>query len=477
MDRLHCYVLVLFFALFSLESAAQVEVVDAYPQLIFNAPVDYHYASESDNTVYVAEREGRIVMFENDAGTSETEEFLDISGQVNTSGEGGLLGFDFHPEYESNGLVYVYYTAGNPFRSVLSRFEVSEEGGTVDEDSEVILMEVDQPYSNHNGGQIRFGPDGYLYIALGDGGDGGDPHDNGEDRSTLLGSLLRIDVDSTEGDMNYAIPEDNPFVDNDEGYREEIYAYGLRNPYRFSFDAETGELWVADVGQSDREEINVIEKGLNYGWNTMEGSLCYEPASDCDTTGRELPVYEYGRSEGGSITGGFVYRGTEVPSLQGRYVYADFVSGNIWSLDWDGEEASDNQLIDTFGGGQLVAFGEDQNGELYLGSFDGNIYTFQSTTTSNEDETERPASIELNQNYPNPFNPSTQITYQLPQAASVDLRVYNMLGQEIEVLENGRKSAGSHTVTFDGSGLSSGMYIYKLNAAGKVLTRKMTLMK
>lgn len=477
MERLNSYLLVLFFALFSFNSFAQVEVTNAYPNLDFNAPIDYQYARQSDNNVYVAEREGRIIVFENNTETSETQVFLDISSQVNTNGEGGLLGFAFHPEYGSNGYFYVYYTTGNPLRSVFSRFEVSNDPMAADEDSEQILFEVDQPYTNHNGGQIRFGPDGYLYIALGDGGSGGDPHDNSEDRTTLLGSILRIDVDNTDGDLNYAIPEDNPFVDNTEGYREEIYAYGLRNPYRFSFDAETEELWVADVGQSDREEINVVEKGLNYGWNTMEGSLCFEPSSGCDTSGKELPLYEYGRSEGGSITGGFVYRGSEVPELEGRYVYADFVSGNVWSLAWDGETASDNQLIETFNRNQLITFGEDQNGELYIGSFDGNIYTFESITTANESNPGVPTSIELRQNYPNPFNPATQITYELPKGSFVDLRVYNMLGQEIEVLENSRKSAGIHMVSFDASRLSSGMYIYTLEAGGQLLTRKMTLMK
>ncbi|SMO69934.1 PQQ-dependent sugar dehydrogenase [Gracilimonas mengyeensis] len=477
MKRLYYFLFVVIFALISVNASAQFEVVNAYPNLSFNAPIDYQYAMESDSRVFVAERSGQIVFFENSSGASETTEFLDISDQVETTGEGGLLGFAFHPDYENNLYVYVYYTAADPFRSVVSRFEVPEAGGAADEGTEQVLLEVDQPYTNHNAGQIRFGPDGYLYIALGDGGSGGDPEDNGEDRTTLLGSILRIDVDETEGDLNYGIPADNPFVDNSEGYREEIYAYGLRNPYRFSFDAETGELWVGDVGQSTREEIDVVEKGLNYGWNTMEGSLCYEPSDGCETEGRELPVYEYGRSEGGSITGGFVYRGEDIPDLYGRYVYGDFVSGNLWSLAWDGETASDNQLIDNLGGGLLIMFGEDQNQELYFGGFDGNIYTFESLATSTEQNSQGPNAIKLQQNYPNPFNPSTEITYQLPNVAEVDLRVYNMLGQEVAVLANGQRQAGPHTVRFDGAGLSSGLYIYRLRAGQTALTRKMTLMK
>jgi|AntRauTorcE11897_2_1112592.scaffolds.fasta_scaffold00097_8 glucose/arabinose dehydrogenase len=472
------YLLLIFLSLTGTDALAQIEIVNAFPNLSFSAPVDFQFANELDNKVYVAERAGRIRVFENDPETSETNEFLDIRDQVNTSGEGGLLGFAFHPEYETNGYFYVYYTAGSPFRSVISRFEVSDNELAANENSELILLEIDQPYNNHNGGQIRFGPDDYLYIALGDGGSGGDPDENGEDRTTLLGSILRLDVDNTEGELNYAIPPDNPFVDNNESYREEIYAYGLRNPYRFSFDAETDELWVADVGQSSREEINIVEKGLNYGWNTMEGSLCYDPSSGCDTSGRELPIYEYGRGEGGSITGGFVYRGSAVSEMQGRYVYADFVSGNIWMLSWDGEQASDNQLIDNFNSYQLVGFGEDQDRELYLTSFDGNIYTFRSeVSNSNEDENDIASSVQLRQNYPNPFNPSTKISYSLNESAFVSLRVFNMLGQEIEILERSQKSAGTYTVSFDGSDLSSGLYIYKLEAGAFSLTRRMILMK
>lgn len=476
MERFYSLLTGILFLTISSNCLAQVEVVNAYPNLSFNAPIDYQFASQSDNQVYVAERNGRILSFENNSETSETNLLLNITNRVSADGEGGLLGFDFHPDFETNGYFYIYYTASNPFRSVISRFQVNEDQGTDIEGSELILMEIYQPYNNHNAGQIQFGPDGYLYIALGDGGSSGDPDDNGEDRTTLLGSLLRIDVDNVDGGLNYGIPADNPFVNNQEGYQEEIYAYGLRNPYRFSFDAETGELWVADVGQSSREEINVVEKGQNYGWNTMEGSLCYEPFSGCNTSGREFPVFEYGRAEGRSITGGFVYRGSKTPELEGRYVYADFVSGKIWSLNWDGETASDNQLIDIFNQYELITFGEDQSRELYLGSFDGNIYTFRTTATSNEEEA-IPSAIQLHQNYPNPFNPTTQIAYQLSEASDVELSIFNMLGQEIRVLESERKAAGNYTVTFDASALNSGVYIYQLKAGQEVITRKLILMK
>ena len=243
-----------------------------------------------------------------------------------------------------------------------------------------MILEVPQPYGNHNGGQLAFGPDGFLYIALGDGGSGGDPHHHGQDRTTLLGSILRIDIDRTQGGKNYAVPHDNPFAGNTEGFREEIFAYGLRNPWRFSFDPQTKRLWAGDVGQ-DRpiEEIDIIEKGKNYGWNIMEGTLCYNPPSGCKTEGLEKPVWEYTRDDGRSITGGFVYRGKKVPALFGKYIYADFVSGRIWALEYNGKNPATNALIFHNPNLYISSFGTDRQNELYFCSFDGRIYTFAGT--------------------------------------------------------------------------------------------------
>ncbi len=229
---------------------------------------------------------------------------MDITNRVTSSGnEMGLLGLAFHPNFTNNGYFFVDYTASSPSRTVISRFKILND--TVDTSDELIILEVAQPYSNHNGGQIRFGPDGYLYIALGDGGAGGDPQNNGQDRSTLLGSILRINIDKTTSSTNYDIPTDNPFVNNTSGYKEEIFAYGLRNPWRFSFDNST--LWAGDVGQNSIEEIDIVESGKNYGWNVMEGSNCYN-TNTCNDTDLVYPVYEYSHSFGFSITGGFVYR-------------------------------------------------------------------------------------------------------------------------------------------------------------------------
>ena len=268
----------------------------------------------------------------------------------------------------------------------VSRFSVnSSDPNKADQSSELVLLEIDQPYANHNGGQIAFGPDGYLYIALGDGGSGGDPQGNGQNRKTLLGSILRIDIDNPSDGKNYGIPDDNPFVGNTEGYREEIFAYGLRNPWRFSFDPETGWLWAADVGQNRQEEIDIIEKGKNYGWNIMEGMLCYQPSTNCDQAGLELPIWTYGRDQGISVTGGYVYRGQKNPELVGKYIYGDYGSGRIWTLSYDdvdnpvNEELADTDLF-------ISSFGVDSNQNLYICSYqDGKIYQLRPTASSQEE--------------------------------------------------------------------------------------------
>ncbi len=353
-------------------------VEEAFPQLTFERPVDLQHAGDNSKRLFVVEQRGVVSVFQNDADVEEKSVFLDIEAQVEDQGnEEGLLGLAFHPEYENNGFFYVNYTASNPDRTVISRFKVSSsDQNTADKASELILLEFDQPFSNHNGGQVAFGPDGYLYIAVGDGGSGGDPQGNGQNLKTLLGTILRIDVDQQEGQMNYGIPADNPFANNSEGFRKEIYAYGLRNPWRFSFDSESNRLWTGDVGQNRYEEIDIVENGGNYGWNIMEGFHCFEPSSGCDTEGLEMPIWEYERSEGDvSVTGGFVYRGQSISELEGLYVYADYASGRIWTLDHsDLDNPVNNEILKApF---QISSFGVDKDNELYICGFDGKIYRF-----------------------------------------------------------------------------------------------------
>ncbi len=355
-----------------------ITVVEAFPNLSFTRPVDLQHSGDNSDRIFVVEQRGVISVFSNDAEVADKSVFLDIESRVKDQGnEEGLLGLAFHPNYENNGYFYVNYTAEDPNRTVISRFQVSSaDQNSADEGSEFVLLEFNQPFSNHNGGQVAFGPDGYLYIAVGDGGSGGDPQGHGQNRETLLATLLRIDVDNPSGQMNYSIPADNPFAGNQEGYREEIYAYGLRNPWRFSFDTENDRLWTGDVGQNSFEEINIVEKGKNYGWKIMEGFHCFEPSTGCDQEGLELPIWEYDRSQGDvSITGGFVYRGPTMQELEGLYVYADYVSGRIWTLDHSNLNSPvNNELIKA--SFPISSFGTDQNNELYLCGFDGKIYKF-----------------------------------------------------------------------------------------------------
>jgi len=315
-----------------------------------------------------------IRVFENSENTATSKVFLDISDRVLFGGEQGLLGLAFHPRYRQIRYFYVNYVADNPRRTIIARYSVTaNDPDQADKNSELVLLEINQPFSNHKGGQLAFGNDGYLYIGLGDGGSAGDPLGNAQNGSSLLGKILRIDVDSPSAGRNYGIPADNPFADNTLDYREEIYAYGLRNPWRFSFDPPTGMLWVADVGQDQREEIDLVEKGKNYGWNIMEGSLCYTPPTGCNQTGLELPVWEYGRDEGISVIGGFVYRGSTLAGLYGAYVYGDYGSGKIWTLRYDGTGALVNTLlVDT--ALSITSFGLDENNELYFTAFDGKIH-------------------------------------------------------------------------------------------------------
>jgi glucose/arabinose dehydrogenase len=329
-------------------------------------------APGEDATLYVVERPGRIRVVDGDSLVGDP--FLDITTLVRSGGEQGLLGLAFHPNYDSNGLFFVNYTdhAGD---TRVVRYTVRPDGTGADPASAKELLMVPQPFTNHNGGHLVFGPDGLLYIGLGDGGSGGDPNGNGQDPSTLLGSMLRIDVD---GGDPYAIPADNPFAGSSDD-APEVWIYGLRNPWRYAFDPATGDLYVADVGQQEIEEVSVLPAasagGSNLGWNVLEGTACFG-TNTCDGTGTVLPVHEYTHDEGCSITGGYVYRGSTLPELEGRYFFGDFCSGWIRSFRFDGGAAVDVvDHTDDFGTvSNLSSFGEDAQGELYAISLDGTVY-------------------------------------------------------------------------------------------------------
>ncbi len=408
----------------------------------FSSPTAIEHAG--DSRLFVLERDG-IIKILNVNGTVNTTPFLDLSVSISSGGERGLLGIAFHPEYSSNGNFYVNYTntSGN---TVVSRFTVSANPDLADATSEFQIISIDQPYSNHNGGSITFGPEGYLYIGMGDGGNGEDPHDYSQNPLIMLGKMLRIDVD---GGTPYAIPSDNPFVGNSD-YLEEIWALGLRNPWKFSFDSVNGDLWIADVGQYEIEEINRVDSSvgaLNYGWR------CYEGNSEFNTTGcgnsseYTFPVAEYAHTNGRcSITGGYVYRGSLYSSFNGIYFFADYCTNEIGTVD----PANGFQI--TYNGpftGGFSAFGQDVSGELYIaGLSNGIVYKIYDETAGLYDYNSNNIRIT-----PNPANGFVNIVSE--KHLLIGFVVYNSLG---EIVKQDNFSE-SKNYQIDTSDLSTGIYV------------------
>ena len=335
----------------------------------------YLTTPSGDPRLFVVEKTGRIRIVKN--GALLPAAFLDLHTLVSGGGEQGLLGLAFDPAYATNGRFVVNYTnlAGD---TRISAFHVSSDPDVADASSETVLLPVAQPFANHNGGDVVFGPDGYLYAGLGDGGGGGDPNGNGQSLATLLGKVLRIDLN---GGTPYAVPHDNPFAATaGPATRGEIWSWGLRNPWRFSFDRLTHDLYIADVGQDNYEEVDVAQppaagRGLNFGWNRMEGAHCYPPGGSCDRSGLTLPVVEYDHGQGCSITGGYVYRGAAIPPLQGVYFYSDFCQGFVRSFRFVGGQVTRQQDWQTLRpGGNVTSFGEDAAGEIYILTMQGGVY-------------------------------------------------------------------------------------------------------
>jgi glucose/arabinose dehydrogenase len=356
---------------------SSVSLEEAFPGQTFSQPVDLQHPGDGTDRIFIVSQDGYISVVRNVPGVPSVGRFLDIHTRVLAGGEQGLLGLAFHPQFIANGYFFVNYTADTPRRTVISRFRVSSSNpDSADAASEVVFLEIPQPFPNHNGGGLMFGDDGFLYIGLGDGGSAGDPANNGQDRTSLLGKILRIDVDVAAGGRNYSIPTTNPYFQSISGFREEIYAYGFRNPWRISFDPSRGWLWTGDVGQGAWEEIDVVESGGNYGWRIVEGNHCYNPPSNCNTAGLIAPVWEYGHSSenGCSITGGYVYAGNRAPGLRGMYVYGDYCTGRIWALRFDGQSPPINSTI-VEAGFSVSSFGIDSRNELYVCSYnDGRIF-------------------------------------------------------------------------------------------------------
>lgn len=362
-------------------SYAELSLNQVYTNVDTSRPISIVTPPDDSGRLFLVKQRGEILILPEDRSASKADVWMDFSDREMEAHqfEEGLLGLVFHPEFKQNAKYYVYYSQQGPKRSVISEFTLKD--GVVDLDSERIVMEVRQPFWNHNSGNMAFGPDGYLYICFGDGGKRDDPHRLGQNLFVLNGKIIRIDVNTRAGKLGYGIPKDNPFVEV-KGVRPEIWAYGLRNPWGICFEPNNGAFWCADVGQDMWEEINIIEKGGNYGWNYMEGKDLFSKRPEDPPEGAEFvaPIHVYSHADGLSITGGVVYRGSKLPDLKGSYIYGDWRWGKIWALRYDhaGKKVISNDLIykqeSIDGPFRPNAFCEDANNELLVLSWDGKLY-------------------------------------------------------------------------------------------------------
>ncbi len=427
----------------------------------FNSPVDIQNAD--DGRLFIVEQSGRIKILNAD-GTTNAIPFLNISSIISTGGERGLLGLAFHPEYAENGYFFVYYT-NNSGDTEVARYSVDGSNSNIaDPDSSFLIIEISQPYSNHNGGCIQFGANGYLYIGMGDGGSAGDPENRAQNLETLLGKMLRIDIDNTSEGNNYAIPNDNPFIGNPNAL-DEIWAYGLRNPWRFSFDSVTDELWIGDVGQGNIEEIDRAASevaGLNYGWRCYEGSQEFNTSGCPNASELTFPVGEYNHTGGNcSITGGYVYRGSVYKDIYRLYFYSDYCSGDIGTID-----GSNNLINHGDYGGNWSSFGVDSSGELYIADISGTIHKVIGGELFDTSD------CNTNEFYliPNPVSDSLHIS--LTNTIIQSIIIYDLKGTEI--INEKNLSVSEKTISV--SSLSQGIYIVKIAAKnGTELIKKLVV--
>lgn len=458
---------------------------EAFPNVTFSRAVGFEHHGTS--RIYIVQQTGEILTLPNEPAATTAEVFLDLSGYLGEDAKkAGMLSLAFHPDYSTNGYFYVYYVVDQPttsgqdtLHSVLSRFQRSETDSTkADPTSEQVILEIPQPTISHNGGEIAFGPKGYLYLSLGEGSHGKDKFRQAQDRTTLLGSLIRIDVDNPSQGRAYGIPEKNPYVGNTQGYREEIYAYGFRNPWRLSIDAKTGELWIGDVGEQKWEEVNLVTKGGNYGWPIMEGNQCFD-ADTCDQTGLIRPVvaYPHSKTNGGCITGGHVYRGSALPELQGKYVYGDWISGQLWALEKTEKDTVVTPLaIDKRTSKKYPAFGMDKDGELYfLSLFHGTVHRFEPKPSSPADPDSAMQATEtlFTLDGPNPSPHGTTVSFSVAQTGPVHIAMYDMLGRKVTVLLDKVVTAGtSRQLQISTADLPPGMYLCRMQTPGFTQTHK-----
>lgn len=450
----------------------------------FSSPIEVGFAPGEEGRLYVVEQGGRIQTWQE--GTGDPTVFLDITDRVTPGGERGLLGLAFPPDYEESGEFYVNYTTttDDTLRTHVSRFVRSSlDPPEADSLSEDTLLVVTQPFGNHNAGKLAFGPDGYLYIALGDGGSAGDPGNRAQDLTEHLGKLLRIDVTSEPGGgETYVIPPDNPFYNNPDypNAQPEIYAYGLRNPWRFSFDSETGALWAGDVGQNEWEEIDIVESGGNYGWSEMEGPDCYPSDSGCDPELYELPVYWYdrgfGEDQGYTVIGGVVYRGEAIPELVGSYLFADYVNPRFWMLEEDGGGGYNSVLLSSELGNIVSINEQPSDHEVFVSTLSGGVY--QLIPANDSGGAGSPSSFLFELVGPNPVRDGTRVRVQPEEASEVSLRVVDVRGREMSTVFSGTLGSGEdREFAIDTRELPAGAYFVVLDHPSERRTKRFVVVK
>jgi glucose/arabinose dehydrogenase len=461
----------LFFFFSCLTALPQPEITLDLYGTGFSSPVAIRNAG--DDRLFIVERAGRIKII-NSNGSINGTPFLDIDSivdnSINPGQEGGLLGLAFHPDYQSNGYFYVNYT-NNSGDTVISRFTVSLNADLANSNSQLILLTIDQPYSNHNGGDIAFGPDGYLYIGTGDGGSGGDPQNRAQNLNSLLGKMLRIDVDSGSP---YTIPTDNPYLnDGDSSTLSEIWAYGLRNPWRFSFDSQSGDLWTADVGQGTYEEINRVSSAtaeINYGWRCYEANATYNTSGCPPMNTLTFPIGTYSHSGGAffrcSISGGYVYRGSENPNFSGVYFFADYCSNEIGTLAYDGNNWN-MSFTSPYNGEGWVSFGNDMAGELYIaGMNSGNIYKLIDSTLGIGDVDDHGFTM-----FPNPTR--NELTFDFKNTLPIEIKIYDIQGKVVQRIDN----ITDLTFSLSVEQFSEGLYVVKAQDVNGLMSYKKLLIK
>ncbi len=483
--------LILFFfciALFVRTASAQFELQSAFPGLsIFSNPTELQTVPDGSGRMIVLEQRGRLWIFDNMSSVSTRRLFFDGGTVVAQNGcETGLLGCAFHPDYANNHFVYLSYDTGSDptWYSQIVRYQVSTANpdSIIPSSAHIILSFEQDGLCNHKGGCLRFGPDGYLYASFGDGGGGGDPFKHGQNRSVFFGKILRLDVDHEADGNHYAIPPDNPFANDTQGFKKEIYSYGMRNTWKFSFDKVTGKLWAGDVGQDAYEEIDIITNGGNYGWNIMEGYHCYPSGLfDCDSAGMIPPIWEYPHNGNSvAITGGFIYHGTAIPSLSRKYIYGDYVTGYVWALTYDSTSPATNQVVINGTGANLSisCFAEDQSGEIYaMGYSNGKIYklTLPSGVENNSSRTN--LGLTADRTFLDQIHPTTDIHFSLSESDHIILSLIDEKGTEIRRILNREMERGEQSFQLNSNVLPNGIYFVRLKGSSETQSLKIIVQK